>query len=204
MYLLSLVSYYYYLPLVIVDITFPAGNHLTDASSLWYNSNMNIKSKGAYYRERNQSMLERCYLVLGDRCIICGYQGTALQIDHVNGNINKERTYRVRANVLKGNAIDYQLLCANCNWEKRTYAKENGGNMTKFLSITLLLNTYKRLLNEKGYASCGLVAEELGRLGVITRTGKAPTRQAVHFRIVQTQEGRDMLSVTKRRIGRAD
>ena len=76
--------------------------------------------------------------------------------------------------------------------------------MAQFLSIQMLLNVYKRLLNDKGYASCGLVAEELGRMGVITRTGKPPTRQAVHFRIVQTQEGRDMLSVTKRRIGRAD
>ena len=73
-----------------------------------------------------------------------------------------------------------------------------------FLSIQLLINTYKRLLNDKGYASCGLVADELGRMGIITRTGKAPTRQAVHFRLVKTQEGRDMLAVTKRRIGRVD
>ena len=73
-----------------------------------------------------------------------------------------------------------------------------------FLSITLLINTYKRLLNDKGYASCGLVADELGRMGVITRTGRPPTRQAVHYRLVQIQEGRDMLAVTKRRIGRAN
>ena len=72
------------------------------------------------------------------------------------------------------------------------------------LSIELLINTYKRLLRDNGYSSCGLVAEELGRMGVITRTGKAPTRQAIHFRLVKTQEGRDMIAVTKRRIGRVD
>ena len=76
--------------------------------------------------------------------------------------------------------------------------------MTQFLSLELILNVYRRLLADNGYSSCGLAAEELGRMGIITRTGRPPTRQALHYRLVQTQEGRDLLMITKRRIGRVD
>ena len=83
-----------------------------------------------YHLNRYQDSLELCYLVLGDRCIICGYQGDALQIDHVNGNVDRESTYQVRSKVVKGNAIDYQLLCANCNWEKRYTLGEHTDYLT--------------------------------------------------------------------------
>ena len=89
----------------------------------------NPEYRRSHRQERNQSLLKRCYLVLGDRCIICGYQGDALQIDHVNGNISKESTPQARANVAKGNAIDYQLLCANCNWERWLTVEEQARHL---------------------------------------------------------------------------
>lgn len=71
------------------------------------------------------------------------------------------------------------------------------------LNIDIVIGAYKRLLNERGYASCGLVAKELARMGFISpRTGKSFTRQAIHYTLIKSQEGRDLLMVTNRRIGR--
>ena len=74
--------------------------------------------------------------LMGGCCVRCGYEGTALQIDHVNGGGHQERlreahttTLRKIRNRLKadGKYPDYQLLCANCNWEKRYAEREFGG-----------------------------------------------------------------------------
>lgn len=71
------------------------------------------------------------------------------------------------------------------------------------LNRDIVLEVYKRLLGEKGYASCGLVAAELAKMGFISpRTGKSFTRQAIHYVLIKDQEGRDLLMVTNRRIGR--
>jgi len=66
--------------------------------------------------------------LLGNKCIICGYKGLALQIDHINGGGRREflkcskrpaRYYKKILESIKRNEGKYQLLCANCNWEKR-------------------------------------------------------------------------------------
>lgn len=67
--------------------------------------------------------------VLGSRCVRCDFGDTrALQIDHINGGGSKERKERnykgnfhnhvVRSFLNRENK--YQLLCANCNWIKRS------------------------------------------------------------------------------------
>jgi hypothetical protein len=67
------------------------------------------------------------YQLLGGKCVICGYVGTALCIDHVNGGGTKERKengssdyryYRKILGKIKAGSKDYQLLCANHNLEK--------------------------------------------------------------------------------------
>jgi len=64
--------------------------------------------------------------LLGGKCVKCGYIGVALQIDHVNGGGCKERrqlgVYRYYKKILKeikSGSREYQLLCANHNWEKK-------------------------------------------------------------------------------------
>lgn len=55
-----------------------------------------------------------------------------LQIDHVNGGVTKERAkskstvkyYELILEKIKAGSKDYQLLCANCNWIKRTTNNE--------------------------------------------------------------------------------
>ena len=75
-------------------------------------------------RIKRKKVMER----LGDSCVICGYKGYALQIDHIHGGGWRERNsfnsidkfydylLTIPENVLREK---YQVLCANCNWEKR-------------------------------------------------------------------------------------
>lgn len=70
---------------------------------------------------------------LGGQCIECGFNDIrALQIDHINGGgvkEFKERKYKGDYNkqVLQSflnKENKYQLLCANCNWIKRSINNE--------------------------------------------------------------------------------
>jgi hypothetical protein len=71
----------------------------------------------------------KIFHLLGDKCVKCGFSDIRiLQIDHINGNGNKEikqfRGYRegYYGFVLKSienKEEKYQLLCPNCNWLKR-------------------------------------------------------------------------------------
>jgi hypothetical protein len=82
-----------------------------------------------YQRKRRQEIKEQVFKLLGGKCVKCGYVGVALQVDHVNGGGLKEITeHRKKGNSytywkmifkkIKNGSKDYQLLCANCNWEK--------------------------------------------------------------------------------------
>lgn len=79
-------------------------------------------------RKYQQDLKKEIFQLLGSKCLICGYSGLALQVDHVNNNGNEERerfgnggSNRYQKNILdkiQSGSRDYQLLCANCNWEK--------------------------------------------------------------------------------------
>jgi hypothetical protein len=67
------------------------------------------------------------FKAFGDKCIKCGFANpAALQIDHLNGDGFKEKHLRTRlrqfelykfiANDPDLASLQYQLLCANCNW----------------------------------------------------------------------------------------
>jgi predicted HNH restriction endonuclease len=61
---------------------------------------------------------------LGSKCKKCGFKDIrALQIDHINGGGHREALNLTHAQlykkILAGEMIDYQCLCANCNWIKR-------------------------------------------------------------------------------------
>lgn len=79
-------------------------------------------------RIRTQRYREEVFRVLGERCVRCGFSDKrALQIDHINGggvrdlkNKNQEQHYR---HVIK-DPDKYQILCANCNWIKRSENNE--------------------------------------------------------------------------------
>jgi len=78
------------------------------------------------WRKRHQRRKEKIIKLLGGKCVICGYSGPALQIDHINNDGAEERKkhgnsngyYSIIYKKIKEGSKDYQLLCANCNWEK--------------------------------------------------------------------------------------
>lgn len=87
------------------------------------------KHSAEYQRTRRRKVKAKVFEMLGNKCSKCGYVGSALQLDHVNGGgsieIRNERikgnsyTYwkRILTKLLSGSK-EYQLLCANHNWEK--------------------------------------------------------------------------------------
>jgi hypothetical protein len=79
-------------------------------------------------RNYHKKLKEAIIILLGRKCIICGYSGIALQVDHVNNGGNEERKKFINGgnnrygkfilDKIKAGSKDYQLLCANCNVEK--------------------------------------------------------------------------------------
>jgi hypothetical protein len=82
-----------------------------------------------YYIKTKDALFE----ILGKNCVRCGFSDTrALQIDHINGRgLQDGRTlgypnlyvyYTARPDIAKKTL---QVLCANCNWIKRTENRES-------------------------------------------------------------------------------
>lgn len=110
----------------------------TEASrQRWREKNPHYKPPYKYeaYYGRHESIRAEVIYVLGGRCVgpkckwlnedgtIGCADSSILQIDHVNGGGGKERKklpyYKLYKKLLE-NQDGYQLLCANCNWRKRT------------------------------------------------------------------------------------
>jgi hypothetical protein len=83
-----------------------------------------------YHAKKRQELFD----LLGNKCCRCGFSDKrALQIDHINGGGRLERIkyntkdfHRLVLLSLKNKENKYQLLCANCNWIKRTENREWG------------------------------------------------------------------------------
>ena len=99
-------------------------------TTYWQKNNKDKRHK--YSSEYRKGKKAKVFNLLGNKCIICGYSGTALQLDHINGNGNAERKkfsgnflyHSQLFNAISNGSKKYQLLCANCNWEKRVKNKE--------------------------------------------------------------------------------
>src|SRR5208282_113856 len=93
-----------------------------------------------YKEYASQSKYKRLELItlLGGICIRCAFTDVrALQIDHVHGNGNKVREklswWRIYKLIREDKTGSYQVLCANCNWIKRTENKEFLGRPKKIV-----------------------------------------------------------------------
>lgn len=95
-------------------------------ASLAYHSEKRKEYRKDWRQERRQKVIE----LLGSICVKCGFSDArALQIDHVNGGGNRERIElgsnpALYSKILKQGTSGYQLLCANCNWIKRSEKQE--------------------------------------------------------------------------------
>jgi hypothetical protein len=79
-------------------------------------------------RKYRQRLKTKVFTKLGNKCVRCGFSDPrALQIDHVHGGGMKElreiSPSAYHKKVLADTEGNYQLLCANCNWIKKS---ENG------------------------------------------------------------------------------
>ena len=79
--------------------------------------------QGRLSKERYRKRKRAIYDLLGNQCVSCGVNDErVLQIDHRYSDGNKERGLS-RAqlyNKVEKQTKRYQLLCANCNWRKRS------------------------------------------------------------------------------------
>lgn len=110
----------------------------------WRNNNpdkyrANLDSKKIKLKNSRTKILER----FESKCLICGFTDwRTLQIDHINGGGAKHRRsfssihryYEFLLNlddkILK---MEYQCLCANCNWIKKYENIDERGRESKFL-----------------------------------------------------------------------
>ncbi len=91
----------------------------------WSGSN---ESYGREYQAKNR---DQAIEALGGKCVRCGMSDSrCLQFDHINGGgtqDNKNTSAYARYKFIKENVAEakkkFQILCANCNWIKRS---ENG------------------------------------------------------------------------------
>lgn len=81
--------------------------------------------------EKRKIIRNEIIQLFGGKCNLCGFTDIrALQIDHINGTGVKHRNSigsRYQKMILieiKNGSNKYQLLCANCNWIKRTEENE--------------------------------------------------------------------------------
>lgn len=82
-----------------------------------------------YQRRKHKELRSAVFDLLGRACRHCGFADErALQIDHIAGNGHEEiqRGHLVMYRKILKNSVGYQVLCANCNWIKRSENKENG------------------------------------------------------------------------------
>ena len=70
------------------------------------------------------------------------------------------------------------------------------------LDPELVVSIYRKHIEDTGRASCASVVEELAGMGVVTRTGKPPTRQGIHYILCRSHEGRELLDYTLKRTGK--
>ena len=91
--------------------------------------------KRPYVVEKNRRSKARLAVIniLGAECVKCGYRDLrALQLDHINGDGSKDNKnrrsssyYRRMLENPKELFSKFQVLCANCNWDKRYENQES-------------------------------------------------------------------------------
>ena len=70
------------------------------------------------------------------------------------------------------------------------------------ITIDKVVATYKYLLETAGYTSCDRVADYLNATGFVNQRNRPVTRYNVHNYMNKTAEGKNLIGVTKARIGR--
>lgn len=116
----------------------------------WYHRNKEARQKYVIDNRERYTIAQRGHRVSlrtkamevlgGAFCKRCGFDDIrALQIDHIHGGGYKEHQ-AIGADAIKRKIInnpeqavkDYQVLCANCNWIKKSENNENTPRKTEY------------------------------------------------------------------------
>lgn len=105
-------------------------------ASKYYHANKDKlrAQQNKYLKDRVDGLRNEVFNLLGCKCAKCGFEDIrALQIDHINGEGNKDRKSKGNNSIKYYMSIiisvqekknEFQILCANCNWIKRIEEKE--------------------------------------------------------------------------------
>lgn len=122
----------------------------------WKNYIKYLDKKDYRYETRLHKMV---IMKLGGKCVVCGFKDMrALQLDHINGGgvkeIKKIGRFRMLSDIMELDITvvmkKYQVLCANCNWIKRSENKEVR-KMQKKLKFELDLNNKNSVSTSKKF-----------------------------------------------------
>jgi hypothetical protein len=163
-----------------------------------------------YKKNYRKSLREKVFNILGHKCSKCGFSDIrALQIDHKNGGGKKDRqllnNLAIYRKVIK-NSMDYQILCANCNWIKR----EESNEVLKYRESKIIFNKKPRvkvqqIKNGKVIATYKSLVEAYRRTGIPFTTISAVVRGLPHrktaggfnWKAVETNNDEDYSFLTK-------
>lgn len=105
-------------------------NYDRDYQRRYYINNSEKRKQSS--KKYNKRLKSAVFELLGNECCRCGFSDPrALQIDHINGGGGKEKKsvtahyYKYILEKILAGSNEYQLLCANCNWIKRSENNEN-------------------------------------------------------------------------------
>lgn len=111
-------------------------------------TNNEKKGKVRYQRRKRRELIK----YMGGKCAWCGFSDIrALQVDHIRGGGSGAKRRRVYVNILKNPnwQTQYQLLCANCNWIKRSERREYPHRFKSYeSSLTKSDKRYNMILKE--------------------------------------------------------
>lgn len=106
----------------------------SDSQITWYEKHRHtekyLRKQAKSARKYQLSLKVKVLKKLGDKCVRCGFSDArALQVDHINGGGCKDLRSRGRSaryrEILGSKKNRHQLLCANCNWIKRSENNES-------------------------------------------------------------------------------
>lgn len=103
------------------------------------------RRRRAYMRRWAQDKKLQCLNAYGGAvCVLCGYKGHALGLDHINGNGREHRAgdrgtmfYRrlIRANFPRQPQL--RVLCFNCNWSEHQRKQESQVQLVDMLGTDI-------------------------------------------------------------------
>ena len=101
-----------------------------------------------YAKQKRVALKDKIFIALGGKCLRCSFDDyRALQIDHVNGDSSSDKELMSQSRMkyyshvlvsVQSGFKKYQLLCANCNWIKKSENNEVSRCAKYFVDVKVI------------------------------------------------------------------